>query len=249
MVLCRTRKILFQLLNACSVDELRIGTRQVKKVRTRWVLASLLCPHPFPTFAPCSFFYSDCSWALSFTSGPEVSGESVFYAGWQEAYGVSEKQLGKGAKCRVVSMGFPWISLWTSRSWTGRVPVPVPSCLQGSKMRFSTWETSVQSYWNGLLLPSVLDSQTLALISTGSRISVSCLLLSLYWNSWRVPGLPEGTPYKRLFLERCCIRRRCACLVPRAFMAALALQSTTGTNCAPNVLPRLRNCTLEYFSF
>ena len=173
MVLYRDGKTPFQLLNACSLNKLKIDTRQVKKVKTRWVLTSLLCPHPFPTFALCNFFYSDCSWALSFTSGAEVSGESVFMQGGRKPT-VSEKQLGKGAKYSLVSVGFPWISLWISLNWAGRVPIPVPSCLQGSKICFSTWETSVQSCWNGLPLPSMLDSQTLALIGTGSRISVSC---------------------------------------------------------------------------
>lgn len=87
---------------------------------------------------------------------------------------VSEKQLGKRKKYSLFNMSFPWISFWTFRSWKGRVPIPVPSCLQGCKMHFITWETSVQSYCNGLLRPSVFDSQTLALVSTRSRILVSC---------------------------------------------------------------------------
>lgn len=46
-----------------------------------------LLPPPLSHVSMWHFFYSDCSGALSFASRAEVSGEGVFHAGWQEAYG------------------------------------------------------------------------------------------------------------------------------------------------------------------
>lgn len=131
-------------------------------------------------------------------------------------------------------MGLPWISLWTFLSRTGRVPIPVPSCLQGCKMCFRTWETSVESYWNGLLHPSMLDSQTLALVSTRSRISVSC--------ACRYTGTAGGY---LICQEAACTsdifwNDAALCLAgPLSFMATVTPQSTTDTTWTASVLPSL----------
>lgn len=157
---------------------------------------------------------------------------------------VSEKRLGKGAKYNFVRMGFPWISLWTSPNWPGRIPIPVPSCLQGSKMWFSIWETSVQQLeWSAA---SIHAWQSDPGDNQYQKENFSFLLLLLCWNSWRISNLPEGTLYRWDFLKWCCIVSRCcAWLVPWTFRAAVAPQSTIDTTCIPKVLPRLIRCILQ----